>query len=98
MTRRSCEYVGGCDREATRLFQAEPVNGWLCEDHFQQVLNAAAEVEAIARRKFDAEWHEHLGKYLREHNLNYAELTEAQWHQIADEAVRWAQSKGRLIR
>ena len=64
---RTCEYVGGCDRKATRLFPAGPVNGWLCEEHFRQVLDAAAELEAAAQRKLDAEWQAHLEKFLREH-------------------------------
>jgi hypothetical protein len=92
---RTCQYVSGCDREATRLFAAEPVNGWLCEEHFQQALKAAAELEADARRKFDAEWQGHFEKYLREHNLNPEELTEAQARQIRDEVQRWTQQKGR---
>jgi hypothetical protein len=45
------------------------VEGWLCEEHFQANLNAAAEVEADARRKTDAEWLLHLENYLREKNL-----------------------------
>ena len=49
----TCAYVGGCDREATRNFPAEPVNGWLCEEHFLEVLNAVADSEAVLRRKFD---------------------------------------------
>jgi hypothetical protein len=43
------------------------VNGWLCEEHFRQVLDAAAELEAAAQRKLDAEWQAHLEKCLREH-------------------------------
>ena len=91
-----CEYVGGCDREATRNYPAEPVKGWLCEEHFHQVLDAAAELEASARRKFDAEWQAHFEKYLREHNLNIAELTEAQSQLISEEVRRWVLEKGRL--
>jgi tellurite resistance protein len=68
------------------------------EEHFQQALNAAAELEAAARRKLDAEWQAHLEEYLREHNLNHTELTEAQWHEIGDEASRWVQQKRRLVR
>jgi hypothetical protein len=59
-----------------RLFDAPPVEGWLCEEHFQATLNAAAEVEADARRKTDAEWLLHLEKYLREKNLTVEDLTE----------------------
>jgi len=71
-----CCYPRGCDREAVRPFDAPPVKGWLCEEHFQATLNAAAEVEADARRKTDAEWVLHLDKYLREKNLTRQELTE----------------------
>jgi hypothetical protein len=52
------------------------VQGWLCEERFQATLNAAAEVEADARRKTDAEWLLHLEKYLREKNLTVEDLTE----------------------
>jgi hypothetical protein len=76
MSERICSYPGGCDREGIRLFNAPPVDGWLCEEHFQETLNAAAEVEADARRKADAEWQLHLEKYLRERNLTLQELTE----------------------
>ena len=93
---KSCEYAGGCDREATRNFPAEPVKGWLCENHFLEVLNAAAEVEAAARRKFAVEWHAHFEKYLRDQNLNLAELTEAQSRQIGDEVRRWVREKGAI--
>jgi hypothetical protein len=96
--RRTCQYVSGCDRDATRLFVAQPVNGWLCEEHFQQALNAAADLEADGRRKFDAEWQAQFEKYLREHNLNPAALTEAQVRQIRDEVQRWVQQKGRSVR
>ena len=58
-----------------RLFNAPPVEGWLCEDHFQDTLNTAAEAEAEARRKADSEWQMHLEKYLRENNLTVRELT-----------------------
>lgn len=85
---RRCVFAA-CDREGTRLFQAEPVRGWLCEEHFRQTLNAAAEQEAVVRRKFEHEWEEHLGKYLRENNLNLAELSEEQARQLNDEAERW---------
>jgi len=76
MSWRICCYPGGCDREGIRLFDASPVNGWLCEKHFQESLNAAAELEADARIKYDSEWFLHLDKYLREHNLTMQELTE----------------------
>jgi hypothetical protein len=76
MSIRICCYPGGCDREGIRLFDAPPVDGWLCEKHFQEVLNAAAAVEADARRKDDADWLLHLEGYLREHNLTMPELTE----------------------
>jgi hypothetical protein len=76
MSKTTCGYPGGCDREGIRLFDAPPVEGWLCEEHFQATLNAAAEVEADARRKNDAEWLLHLEKYLREKNLTLQELTE----------------------
>jgi hypothetical protein len=76
MSRRTCCYPGGCVREGFRLFDAPPAEGWLCEEHFQEILNAAAEVEADARRKSDSEWFLHLEKYLREHNLTMRELTE----------------------
>ena len=76
MSKTTCGYPGGCDREGIRLFDAPPVEGWLCEEHFQATLNAAAEVEADARRKSDAEWLLHLEKYLREKNLTLQELTE----------------------
>lgn len=69
------------------------MNGWLCEEHFQQTLKAAAEVEAAARCKLDAEWRVHFKKYLRDNNLNPAELTEAQKRQIGDEVRRWFQEK-----
>jgi uncharacterized protein with PIN domain len=54
------------------------VEGWFCEEHFLQCLNAAAEVEveAEARRKDDSDWLLHLEKYLREHNLTMREITE----------------------
>jgi uncharacterized protein with PIN domain len=71
-----CCYPGGCGREGIRVFDAPQVKGWLCEEHFQECLDAAAEVEADARRKNDAEWSSHLEKYLREHNLTVQELTE----------------------
>ncbi len=76
MGKTICSYPGGCNREGIRLFDAPPVDGWLCEEHFQATLNAAAEVEADARRKSDAEWLLHLEKYLREKNLTLQELTE----------------------
>ncbi|MFZ0883946.1 MAG: hypothetical protein WAN14_11145 [Candidatus Acidiferrales bacterium] len=90
---KTCEYAGGCDREATRLFPASPVKGWLCDEHFHQTLNALAEVEAADRRKLDAEWVTHFEKYRRETNLNPAELTETQTRQIRDEVHRWLQDK-----
>jgi hypothetical protein len=96
--RRTCQHVSGCNREATRLFAGEPVNGWLCEEYSQQALDSAAELESNARRKFDAEWREHFEKYLRKHNLNPEELTEAQARQILDEMQRWVQHKGRTVR
>jgi hypothetical protein len=78
MSKTICCYPGGCDREGIRLFDAPPVEGWLCEEHFQATLNAAAEVEADAdaRRKSDAEWLLHLEKYLHEKNLTVEDLTE----------------------
>jgi hypothetical protein len=88
---KPCEYAGGCDREATRIFPAAPVKGWLCDEHFQQTLNALAEIEAADRRKLDAEWEAHFEKYLRENNLNPAELTETQTRQIQGEVHRWLQ-------
>jgi hypothetical protein len=90
---KPCKYAGGCDREATRLFPAPPVKGWLCDEHFQQTLNALAELEASDRRKLDAEWEAHFEKYLCENNLNPAELTETQTRQIQDEVHRWLQEK-----
>ena len=90
---RRCAF-DGCDRDATRLFQADPVNGWLCEDHFQQALNAAAEEQAIERSKLDAEWRAHLQNYMRENHIEPAALTEAQTRQIGAEARRWMQDKG----
>ena len=86
---RHCEYGGGCDREATKPYPAEPVNGWLCEEHFRQTLDAAAEIEAVARRKFEADWDAHFEKYRREHNLNLAQLTDEEARQLEDEASRW---------
>jgi hypothetical protein len=86
-----CEYAGGCGREATRVFPAAPVKGWLCDEHFQQTLNAVAEIEAADRRKLDAEWEAYFEKYLRENNLNPAELTETQIRQIQGEVHRWLQ-------
>ena len=73
---RMCGYPGGCSREGIRPFDAPPVKGWLCEEHFHECLNAAAEVEADDRRKRDAQWFLHLEKYLRDHNLTAQELTE----------------------
>ena len=73
---QKCRYPEGCDREGVRLFNAPPVEGWLCEEHFQECLNAAAEVEADARRKDESDWLLHLEKYLREHNLTRREITE----------------------
>jgi len=75
MSKRICCYPGGCDRVGIRLFNAPPLEGWLCEDHFQDTLNTAAEAEAEARRKADSEWQMHLEKYLRENNLTVRELT-----------------------
>ena len=72
-----CCYPGGCDREGIRLFDAPPVEGWLCEEHFEKTLNAAAELEAVARRKDESEWLLYLEKYLREHNLTKREITQA---------------------
>ena len=74
--KRICCYPSGCDRDGTRLFDAPPVDGWLCEEHFEEILNAAADVEADGRRKANAEWLLHLEKYLLEHNLTVRELTE----------------------
>jgi len=71
-----CSYPTGCDREGIGLFNAPPVDGWLCEGHFQEILKAAAHFAADARRKADGEWLLHLQKYLREHNLTWRELTE----------------------
>jgi hypothetical protein len=76
VSERVCRYPGGCDREGIRLFNAPPVEGWLCEEHFQECLNAAAEIEVDARRKDDADWLTHLEEYLREHNLTMREITE----------------------
>jgi len=76
MSERLCRYPGGCDREGIRLFNAPPVEGWVCEEHFQECLNAAAEVEADARRKDESDWLLHLEKYLREHNLTLRAITE----------------------
>jgi hypothetical protein len=76
MSWRICCYPDGCEREGVRLFDAPPVEGWLCEKHFQESLNAAAEIEADARRKDNSEWLLYLEKYLREHNLTMLELTE----------------------
>jgi hypothetical protein len=90
---RPCEYAGGCDREATRLFPAAPVKGCLCDEHFRQTLNALAELEAADRRKLDAEWAAHFENYLRENNLNPAELTDAQARELQDEVHRWLQEK-----
>ena len=90
---KPCEYGDGCNREATRLFPAAPVKGWLCDEHFQQTLNAVAELEAADRRKVDAEWAVHFEKYLRENNLNLAELTETQARQIENEVHRWNEEK-----
>ena len=88
-----CEYAGGCNREATRVFPAAPVKGWLCDEHFQQTLNAVAELEAADRRKLDAEWAVHFEKYLRENNLNLAQLTVTQARQIQNEVHRWQEVK-----
>lgn len=66
---KRCEYAGGCEREGTRFFQAEPLKRWLCEEHFQQTLNVAAEIEASVRRMLEAAWQEHLDQHLREGNL-----------------------------
>jgi hypothetical protein len=76
MSNTICRYPDGCDREGIMLFDAPPVEGWLCEEHFQATLNAVAEVEADARRKADAEWLLHREKYLREKILTLQELTE----------------------
>lgn len=76
MGERICCYSGGCDREGVRLFNAPPAAGWLCEEHFQECLNAAAEVEAGARRKTENEWLLHLEKYLRDNDLTMQDLTE----------------------
>lgn len=69
------------------------MKAWLCDEHFQQTLNAAAELEAADRSKLDAEWQVHFVKYLRENNLKLAELTETQTRQIQDEVHRWLQEK-----
>jgi len=93
---KTCNYAGGCRREATRPFPAEPVQGWLCDEHFGEVLNAAADVEAAARQQLDAEWHAHLEQYFREHNLdllNPAGLTEIQTQQLRNDAERWFSQK-----
>jgi len=76
MSKTICCYPGGCDHKGIRLFDAPPVEGWLCEEHFQATLNVAAELEADARRKTDAEWLLHLEQYLHEKNLTLQELTE----------------------
>lgn len=52
--KRRCEHVRGCDREASRFFPTEPERGWLCEEHFQQALETAAELEAAARAMPDS--------------------------------------------
>lgn len=66
---RQCSYPQGCGREGVRLFGAAPVNGWLCKEHFQEILDDAAEVEAAARRKRDDAWLLFFERYLRERNL-----------------------------
>jgi hypothetical protein len=76
-----CEHIGGCDREATRLF---PERGWLCEEHFQQTLNAAADLEAEVRRKRDDEWRAYFEKYLCDHNLKMEGLTAVHAQEIID--------------
>jgi hypothetical protein len=88
---KPCEYAGGCNREATRLFPGAPVKIWLCDEHFQQTLDALAELPD--RRKLDAEWVVHFQKYRRENDLNPAELTETQKRRIQDEVHRWLQEK-----
>ena len=93
----SCEYVDCCDREGTRFWEDSPAQGWLCEEHFRQVLNAAAEAEAAARGKFDNEWTTHLESYLRENSLKISELTEAQQSQLEEEGQRWIRQKMRQM-
>jgi hypothetical protein len=76
MSKRICCYPHGCDLEGIRLFNAPPVEGWLCEEHFQETLNIAAEAQADVRKGRDARWQAHLEKYLRENKLTMQELTE----------------------
>lgn len=76
MTKRTCCYPTGCAREGVRLFNAPPVQGWLCEEHFRESLNTAAEAEVDARGRRDSRWQAHLEKYLRENKLTKQELTE----------------------
>jgi hypothetical protein len=91
VSERLCRYPGGCDREGIRLFKAPPVEGWLCEEHFQDILNTAAEAEADARRKADSEWQMHLEKYVREHNLTLREISEDHAQAALDS---WRQERG----
>jgi hypothetical protein len=86
-----CEYAGGCNRESTRPFPIAPVKIWLCDEHFQQTLDALAELPDF--RNLDAEWVKHFEKYRREKGLNPAELTKTQKCQIQDEVHRWLQEK-----
>ena len=76
VTKRTCCYPTGCDREGVRLFNAPAVQEWLCEEHVRETLNTAAEAEADARRRRDSRWQVHLDKYLRENKLTKEELTE----------------------
>ena len=90
---KPCEYAGGCNREATSPFPVAPVKIWLCDEHFQQTLDALADAELSDRRKLDAEWVVHFQEYRKENDLNPAELTETQKCRIQDEVRRWLQEK-----
>lgn len=74
---RQCGYPQGCGREGVRLFNAPPVNGWLCEEHFREILDAVAEVDAAARKKRDDAWFLFFERYLRERNLAPEAITKA---------------------
>jgi hypothetical protein len=91
--RRTCQYTGGCDREATKAFPADPVNGWLCEEHFREVLNAAADLQRADWRKENEEWQAHFAEYRRKHNLDVAKLTDDQEREIGDEVRRWKKAR-----
>lgn len=87
---KSCEYKPGCKREGTRFFNAPPMKQWLCEEHFHEVLNSFADVEAAALRQFAADWQEHIENHFRENNLIPPELTE---RQFTEELRRWLQKR-----